>query len=83
MSSYRDAHPGARSPENIFGGTGILLSRLQKQISHIQTFWTVHRRREREAQALRALSDRDLWDLGLSRSDLPRVLDGTYRRDGT
>jgi hypothetical protein len=26
-------------------------------------------------------SERELWDVGLRRSDLPAIADGTYRRD--
>jgi uncharacterized protein YjiS (DUF1127 family) len=43
--------------------------------------WIARRRSRREAAALLAFSDRELWDLGLSRSDIPGIMDGTYRRD--
>jgi uncharacterized protein YjiS (DUF1127 family) len=43
--------------------------------------WIARRRSRREAAALLAFSDRDLWDLGLSRSDIPGIMNGTYRRD--
>ena len=45
------------------------------------TRWAAQRRRRRDAAVLLSFSDRELWDLGLSRSDIPRIVDGTYRRD--
>lgn len=38
-------------------------------------------RRAQEMADLAKFSDRDLWDLGLCRSDLMSVERGTYRRD--
>lgn len=43
--------------------------------------WTAHRRHAREIQELARLTDRDLWDVGLSRSDLMALEKGSYRRD--
>jgi uncharacterized protein YjiS (DUF1127 family) len=43
--------------------------------------WIARRRSRREAAALLAFSDRELRDLGLSRSDIPGIIDGTYRRN--
>jgi uncharacterized protein YjiS (DUF1127 family) len=57
------------------------LSRLQAGISRITTAWVTRRQQGRDAALLRALSDRELWDLGLGRSDISRVANGTYRRD--
>jgi uncharacterized protein YjiS (DUF1127 family) len=37
--------------------------------------------RDQEIQELAAFSDRDLWDLGLSRSDLMAISNGTFHRD--
>jgi uncharacterized protein YjiS (DUF1127 family) len=45
------------------------------------TNWVARRRSRRGAATLLAFSDRELWDLGLSRSDIPGIIDGTYRRD--
>jgi uncharacterized protein YjiS (DUF1127 family) len=39
------------------------------------------RRHAREMADLAAYSDHDLWDLGLSRSDLMSIERGTFRRD--
>jgi uncharacterized protein YjiS (DUF1127 family) len=37
--------------------------------------------RAREMRELHRFTDRELWDIGLSRSDIPSVEQGTYRRD--
>lgn len=34
----------------------------------------------RQMQELYRSTDRELWDMGLSRSDLPEIAKGTYRR---
>jgi uncharacterized protein YjiS (DUF1127 family) len=39
------------------------------------------RRRAREMHDLAMFTDRDLWDVGLSRSDLMAIEKGIYRRD--
>jgi uncharacterized protein YjiS (DUF1127 family) len=43
--------------------------------------WTASRRRAREMREIMLFSDRDLWDVGLSRSDLMALEKGVYRRD--
>jgi len=57
------------------------LSRLQAGLSRITCAWETRRQQRRDAALLRTLSDRELWDLGLGRGDIPRVVNGTYRRD--
>jgi uncharacterized protein YjiS (DUF1127 family) len=37
------------------------------------------RRRARDFQALSESTDRQLWDMGISRSDVLSVVNGTYR----
>jgi uncharacterized protein YjiS (DUF1127 family) len=59
----------------------IWLSRLQAGFDRIGHAWEARRDRARNASKLSALSDRVLWDMGLSRSDIPRIAKGTYRRD--
>jgi uncharacterized protein YjiS (DUF1127 family) len=44
-------------------------------------FWAARHRRAQETEVLRGFSDRDLWDLGLGRSDIPGIINGTYRRN--
>ncbi len=43
--------------------------------------WRERRReRARIARELLSYTDRELFDLGISRADIPAILDGTYRR---
>ena len=57
------------------------LSRLQAGLFRTTTAWVTRRQQRHDAALLRTLSDRELWDLGLGRGDIPRVVNGTYRRD--
>jgi uncharacterized protein YjiS (DUF1127 family) len=71
-SVYQDsiAHGGFHPVQ----GLGAWLSRRLAAFSE-------RRRRAREMAELAAYSDRELWDLGLSRCDLMAVERGTFRRD--
>jgi uncharacterized protein YjiS (DUF1127 family) len=55
--------------------------RLQARIGQIVASWMVRRKQAREARDLLNFSDRELWDIGLGRSDVQSIIDGTYRRD--
>jgi uncharacterized protein YjiS (DUF1127 family) len=59
----------------------VWLSRAQAALGHMAGFWAARRRRVQDAAVLHTFSDQDLWDLGLSRSDIPGIINGTYRRD--
>ena len=50
-------------------------------LSRRAAVWTMNRRRAREIRDLMGFTDRDLWDVGLSRSDLIALEKGCYRRD--
>jgi uncharacterized protein YjiS (DUF1127 family) len=50
---------------------------LDGAVSH----WQARRRRARELRELFAFDERELRDLGLSRSDFMSIENGTYRRD--
>jgi uncharacterized protein YjiS (DUF1127 family) len=82
MNLHHDARLVAQSPGNILRESVIFFSRLQQQLGRIGAFWAARRRQQREILALYAFSDRALRDVGLSRSDLPRIRNGTFRRDG-
>ena len=59
-------------------------SRLSGLGANMRRFWAdwAQRRRQRTmAQILYNLSDGELRDMGLSRGEIPAVVDGTYRRD--
>lgn len=47
----------------------------------VATRWQERRRRSRELNELFAFDDRELRDLGLSRSDFMSIQDGTFHRD--
>ena len=47
----------------------------------LRASWLQWRAMERQMQELYRSSDRELWDMGLSRSDLPEIAKGTYRQD--
>jgi uncharacterized protein YjiS (DUF1127 family) len=61
----------------------IWLSRVQAGFGRLAEFLATRHRRIQEAEVLYGFSDRDLWDLGLSRSDIPGIINGMYRRDCT
>jgi uncharacterized protein YjiS (DUF1127 family) len=56
---------------------GIWLSSL---LHRLRASWAQWRAVERQMQELYRSSDRELWDMGLSRSDLPEIAKGTYRQ---
>ena len=69
---YQDsvAHGGFHSLQNVAGLFVRFFSRLAEK-----------RRHAREMRDLAAFSDRELWDIGLSRSDMMALDRGVYRRD--
>lgn len=54
---------------------------LRSWLSRRLAAWAEKRRYARDMQDLASFSDRELWDLGLSRSDLLAVERGVFRRD--
>lgn len=50
-------------------------------LRRIGSTWVARRRQARDMHALYAFSDRELWDIGLGRSDLLSIENGTFRRD--
>ena len=60
---------------------GVWPLRLQARIGQIVASRMARSKRAREARDLLNFSDRELWDLGLGRSDIQSIIDGTYRRD--
>jgi uncharacterized protein YjiS (DUF1127 family) len=59
----------------------VWLPRIRAGLSQIPALWAARRKRAREFQSLSDFSDRELWDIGISRSDVSGVINGTYRRD--
>jgi uncharacterized protein YjiS (DUF1127 family) len=75
-----DAQFIAGNPQPIVSTARAWLARLQAGFGRLGASWRTRRRRSREVQELAAFSDRELWDLGLGRSDLHAIASGTYRR---
>lgn len=59
---------------------GAVLSRLLTGFYELRAAWAARRQRAQGVERLRAFSDWELKDVGLCRSDLPSIADGTYRR---
>jgi uncharacterized protein YjiS (DUF1127 family) len=54
---------------------------LRRAMGRAVTYWQARRRRSRELSELFAFDERELRDLGLSRSDFISIENGTYRRE--
>ncbi len=57
------------------------LSAILASLRRLGASWLESRARERDIQALYRFSDRELWDGGLSRSDIWAIERGTYHRE--
>jgi uncharacterized protein YjiS (DUF1127 family) len=57
------------------------LSSPRSIVDRVHAAWTARRTRTRELRELSLFSDRELWDVGLSRSDILSIEQGVYRRD--
>jgi uncharacterized protein YjiS (DUF1127 family) len=80
MNMSDDAQLIAEGPQPIASAASAWLARLPAGLGRLSASWRARRQRSREVQELAAFSDRELWDLGLGRSDLQAVANGTYRR---
>ncbi len=80
MNIADDAQFIAEGPRPIVSTAHAGLTRLQAVLSNLRASWRTRRQRSREVQELIAFSDRELWDLGLGRSDVHAIANGTYRR---
>jgi uncharacterized protein YjiS (DUF1127 family) len=58
-----------------------LFSQLADRVQHWRAAWAHRRAHAREMQDLYRCNDRELWDMGLSRSDLMTIENGTFRRN--
>jgi uncharacterized protein YjiS (DUF1127 family) len=67
--------------QNITRDISAWLSRLYSQLSYVVAYLAAKRRRIRELDELRGFNDRELWDVGLSRSDIFAIEKDLYRRD--
>jgi uncharacterized protein YjiS (DUF1127 family) len=54
-----------------------------RQLRRARIAWDAHRQRHRLERELQHLDHRQLADIGLARSDVPAVIDGSYFRDAS
>jgi uncharacterized protein YjiS (DUF1127 family) len=80
MNLSRHACLASPSQQQATGFAGVRWSRLRTGLHRAAARWAAYWRRGQETAVLYGFSDRELWDLGLSRSDIPSVIDGSYRR---
>jgi uncharacterized protein YjiS (DUF1127 family) len=57
------------------------LALLRRALDGALAHFLTHRQRARELNELFGFDERELRDLGLSRSDFPSIQNGTFRRD--
>lgn len=60
---------------------GTWLFRARTGFRHLAALVAVRRQRGRDRAMLRSFSDRELWNLGITRFDIDAIFNGTYRRD--
>jgi len=54
------------------------LSVLHTWFGRIPASWAMRRQTIRSLRQLHICTDRELWDMGLSRADFPAIIKGTY-----
>ena len=81
MSLSANAQLVSQNHQKTSSASPLSLSGIATTLKRIGTTWAVRRRRMRDMQALYTFSDRELWDIGLGRSDLPAIENGSFHRD--
>lgn len=67
--------------QSFLSGIGLPMLRLRTGLARIGEALVERRLRNQQLRDLTAFSDRELWDVGLSRSDFLAIEKGTFRRD--
>jgi uncharacterized protein YjiS (DUF1127 family) len=78
MSQYDGLRIVSKGQHNIARDVGAWIAFIRMRIAQVGTGRYRH---TRGLEDLYRMTDRELWDLGLSRSDFPAIEDGTYRRN--
>jgi hypothetical protein len=78
MTLFNHTYPIAASRQTT---AGTWLLQLSAWMHHLPGALSARRTRARELRELYNCSDRELWDMGLSRSDFLAIEDGIYKRD--
>ncbi|MDR3530592.1 MAG: DUF1127 domain-containing protein [Rhodopila sp.] len=81
MNLFEDVRLISPGQPHIVREMSVWLSRLHAGLDRLRASWMARRQRAREMQELHAFSDKELWDLGLGRSDVFTIANGTYRRE--
>jgi uncharacterized protein YjiS (DUF1127 family) len=81
MNLSDDTYLISGNPQRIASDAGKFLSAMLARLHRIGTSWTERRARAREMGDLYRFTDRELRDLGLSRSDLWAIKRGTFHRE--
>jgi uncharacterized protein YjiS (DUF1127 family) len=81
MTISNNAHLIAEGGRKTAWDINAWLSQAQAKLQRMTAFWVARRQLARELNDLYRLSERELWDMGLSRSDFPAIEKGVYRRD--
>jgi uncharacterized protein YjiS (DUF1127 family) len=81
MSRFEQAHAISSARPQATGEVGAWLARQRARFARLGARWAARRKVARDLRQLDLCTDRELWDMGLSRSDFPAIIRGTYRRD--
>jgi uncharacterized protein YjiS (DUF1127 family) len=81
MSRY-DQAPALADGHQLFAAQArAFLARLRARATAPGARWAARRKAARDLRQLDFCTDRELHDMGLSRSDFPAIIKGVYRRD--
>ena len=81
MHSLPATHAFTHRHKGLAGEAGAAVAWLGVQLHRLGAAWMARRRAARELEELFQRTDYELRDMGISRSDLPAIMQGTYRRD--
>jgi uncharacterized protein YjiS (DUF1127 family) len=81
MNLSNDTYLISGGRQKIAGDVGNWMSSIRGRLHGLIALWAEKRTRNRELRELYRFSDRELWDVGLSRSDILSIEKGIYRRD--
>jgi uncharacterized protein YjiS (DUF1127 family) len=81
MNLSEQARALAEGHQQVAHEATLWLTWLHARLDSLGGAWAARRKRARELRELYRFSDRELWDVGLTRSDLPAIAEGRYRRE--
>jgi uncharacterized protein YjiS (DUF1127 family) len=76
-----DTYLFAGNQQKISTDVGKFLSSIRARLNRLAARWSASRTWAQQMRDLHRFNDRELWDVGLSRSDIWSIERGTYRRD--